>query len=299
LAVFNRKEAFTLIELLVVIAIIAILAALLLPVLARSKLKATQANCLSNEKQMGYAFTMYAGDNSDKIVRSLYEAGPPAHDGDGFWGPPNPDSSGGSGSSSPWATTEQAMACVESALKTNNLLFAYAPNVDVYHCPGDMRLNISVSAGQSPVRWAYDSYSKTENVGGEGLMTPSNPAWGIVPYAKISLIKRPTDTFAFIENSDSRGYNMGTWIVKYNYGSYTGFYAWADPIALFHGNVNTECFSDGHAEYHKWLNPLIIAAGAQASEGLIYDMSPIVGPPQHSDPDYQYVYNHYLFPANP
>src|SRR3954447_10978510 len=71
------RRGFTLIELLVVIAIIAILAAILFPVFAQAREKARGASCLSNLKQMGLAWMMYAQDYDERY---------PTSDGGGAWG---------------------------------------------------------------------------------------------------------------------------------------------------------------------------------------------------------------------
>ena len=88
----KRRQGFTLIELLVVIAIIAILAALLLPALARAKQKGQQTVCTSNLKQISLAFMLYLNDHEDRFPdrRDLKSNLPGGYHPWASWPPPDP-----------------------------------------------------------------------------------------------------------------------------------------------------------------------------------------------------------------
>jgi len=290
--VLSRHQAFTLIELLVVIAIIAILAALLLPALARSKLKATEAVCLSNEKQMGLGMTMYAGDNSDQVVpMSSYAPSPAAETiyeyAGGFWG-------GSGGPSITKNGTDPASMTLEaqSELMTNNPLAQYLHNPAVFECPGDKRFNLaSLAAG-----WAYGTYSKPQNFGGE----PYDNFFGAGNACKkMTDATAPANTFMFIEDTQSssspgggsKGYNLGTWVIIWTATPPT-YFTWEDPPGMYHGNVGTFEFADAHAEYHKWTASQIIQASLEAQNGQPYATGYTV-----SGPDQDFMHQGYRFPG--
>ena len=214
------RRGFTLIELLVVIAIIAILAALLLPALGRTKQKASGVQCMNNTRQLMLAWRMYAEDNEDVLVANE----PYATTGTNSW----------VANVMTWGSDPQI---TDPAFVRTGLLGPYTASVAIYKCPADM----VPAANGSRTR----SYSMNMFVGGK----PTSTTWKW--FAKQSDIRNPSETFVFVdEHPDS--INDGYFCSD---GAPNGMTSqWQDLPASFHGEACGFSFADGHSEIKKWLD---------------------------------------------
>jgi len=241
----NRKAGFTLIELLVVIAIIAILAAMLLPALAKAKTKAQGILCMNNTKQLMLAWHMYSVDNNDAIVGSY-------HGGDAQGG-----AAGNDPKKSPWVSGW--LDWTTSTDNTNTLFLTsdkYArigrylgKNKNVFQCPADHY----VSSVQSRLGWAVRCRSLSGNIGiGEGNADASGAPWDTL----YKHIKKTTD-FQYPSPAE-------TWVYLDEHPcsiNDAGFFnphatSWIDQPASYHNGAAGFSFADGHSEIHKWTGSL-------------------------------------------
>jgi prepilin-type N-terminal cleavage/methylation domain-containing protein/prepilin-type processing-associated H-X9-DG protein len=236
------RRGFTLIELLVVIAIIAILAALLLPALAKAKTKAQGTMCLNNNKQLMLAWRLYGDDQNDVLVAAMNLGNPNRPD----WFTGGLDFNGANASN--WDINQDMV---------KSPLWAYCGKAKaIFKCPADMA-TVTVGTQKLP-RVRSNSMSQVFGTGEwlDKAFNANQTVWRT--YDKLSSIVIPVRTFVFVdEHPDSINDAAFAVACTGNQPSDGNNGYIVDFPANFHNRACGFAFADGHAEIHKWRGPQI------------------------------------------
>ncbi len=238
------RRGFTLIELLVVIAIIAILAAMLLPVLSRAKDKALLVSCMNNLKQLSFCWSMYCHDHRDSLPpnNSVYDVNT---------GQPIP----GMDLSQTWCPGN-AQADTNTWNIERGYLFTYNRNAKIYHCPAD-RAQVKLPTGERLPLLHTRSYNMSQSI--NGLGSPSTGIWWIPSFQRLAEIRNPgpTQCFVFIDVHEEEILDALFGIPPLGSG-WDGI--WFDIPANRHKQAACLSFADGHVERWQWKAPKIFTA---------------------------------------
>jgi prepilin-type N-terminal cleavage/methylation domain-containing protein/prepilin-type processing-associated H-X9-DG protein len=254
-----KTRAFTLIELLVVIAIIAILAAMLLPVLSKAKARAQSISCMNNTRQLVLGFKMWADDNQDLCLYSWSGNDP---NGTPAW-------CNGSVVSTPDA--------VDETIVQNSPTYTYVHSLSVFRCPTDPSMLIYQGQLLPRIR----SYSMNGFLGFPGGSVPENcPPYK--PAIKMSDITFPGPSEVFLFLDEHENSINDSHFTAFQYMKLFGNQPWFDVPSGRHGNSTGFGFADGHAEIHKWLDSNVQKVIFGPHGTAVYDTS-IVGMPGQRD----------------